>query len=114
MKPDEYENVSDFIQEVVDNYCARNEIEDVTCFNELLEPIRIGMQYLISKQRSLEGYFWNIAGESPMDVLLELESLQSDYLLDDRNSEDETIPLTHQIRERLEILEEYEENEEVS
>ena len=113
MKPDEYENVSDFIQEVVDNYCAKHDIEDVTCFDELLEPIRIGMQYLVNKQRSLEGYFWNISGQSPMDVLLEMEEIQNNYLLDERNSEDETVPLTHQIRERLEILEEYEENEEV-
>ena len=53
---------------------------------------------------------FNATGLRTMEELIEeVDSLQDDFLLDDTDEDDYTIPLFQQLRNRLDLLEEYKE-----
>ena len=110
---DRVEDVGYFIDQQVKLYTEKypSSKEHVIQF---VRRIQQEMEHLVREKLSLEGYFYNRTGESPMDVLLGLGILQDDYLLDDVDDDNYTVPLIQQIKSRLDTLEvEQEENEQL-
>lgn len=110
---DKVEDVGYFIDQQIKTYTEKypSSKEHVIQF---VRRIQQEMEHLVREKLSLEGYFYNRTGESPMDVLLGLGILQDDYLLDDVDDDNYTVPLIQQIKSRLDTLEvEQEENEQL-
>jgi len=110
---DRVEDVGYFIDQQIKLYTEKypSSKEHVIQF---VRRIQQEMEHLVREKLSLEGYFYNRTGESPMDVLLGLGILQDDYLLDDVDDDNYTVPLIQQIKSRLDTLEvEQEENEQL-
>lgn len=110
---DKVEDVGYFIDQQIKSYTEKypSSKEHITQF---IRKIQYELEQLVREKLSLEGYFYNRTGESPMDVLFGLGILQDDYLLDDIDDDNYTVPLIQQIKSRLDTLEvEQEENEQL-
>lgn len=109
---DKTEDVGYFIDQQIKSYVEKYPSCNQDHLIQCTRKIRYEMEKLVREKLSLEGYFYNMTGESPMDVLLGLENLQNDYLLDDVDDDGYTVPLIQQINSRLDTLEvEQEDNE---
>ena len=109
---DKTEDVGYFIDQQIKSYVEKYPSCNQDHLIQCIRKIQYEMEQLVREKLSLEGYFYNMTGESPMDVLLGLENLQNDYLLDDVDDDGYTVPLIQQINSRLDTLEvEQEDNE---
>lgn len=109
---DKTEDVGYFIDQQIKSYVEKYPSCNQDHLIQCTRKIQYEMEQLVREKLSLEGYFYNMTGESPMDVLVGLENLQNDYLLDDVDDDGYTVPLIQQLNSRLDTLEvEQEDNE---
>lgn len=108
------EDVGYFIDQQIKSYMEKYPSCNQDHLIQCTRHIQYEMEQLVREKLSLEGYYYNMTGESPMDVLMGLEHLQNDYLLDAVDDDGYTVPLIQQLNDRLDLLEvEQEENEQL-
>jgi len=110
---DKVEDVGYFIDQQIKSY-TENYPSSKEHITQFIKKIQYELEQLVREKLSLEGYYYNMTGESPMDVLMGLEHLQNEYRLDDVDEDDYTVPLIKQLDSRLDLLQiEQEENEQL-
>lgn len=111
---DKVEDVGFFIDQQIKSYMEKYPSCNKDHLIQCIRKIQYEMEQLVREKLSLEGYYYNMTGESPMDVLMGLEHLQNEYLLDDIDEDNYTVPLITQLDTRLDLLQiEQDENEQL-